>query len=308
MPHSFQIIEVPADVHREQEQMGTKFKFWYEDGQHGYCLFKEGHPNTGEDWAEKIAAALCEPLELPHAVYKLAVWRDKHGVITPNFLAADESLVPGNEVLFGRDESYPREQRYKVRQHNLKNIFTTFEPLQVQLPRETAPPEITTAQQIFLGYLMLDAWIGNTDRHHENWALIQHSENGVVTYRLAPTHDHAASLGCTLRDEERHERLTTKDQNRTVAAYAQSTKARSAIYADEDNTRPLPLLDAFRLASSYNRQNREAAKIWKARLGNVTMAQLQEVFARLPAERISNWGKEFALQMLATNRQRLLAD
>ena len=72
MPKKFQIIEVPADVQREQEQMGTKPKFWYFDDTHGYCLYKEGHPNTGEDWAERIAAELCKLLEIPHAVYKLA--------------------------------------------------------------------------------------------------------------------------------------------------------------------------------------------------------------------------------------------
>ena len=209
----------------------------------------------------------------------------------------------GNQVLFGRDEKYPAQQRFKAKKHNLANIFNTFEPLQVQLPREPAPPYFTTAQQIFLGYLMLDAWIGNTDRHHENWALIRRLENGDVTNRLAPTHDHAASLGCMLQDDERHERLTTKDRGRTVEAYAQSAKARSAIYANEADARPLPLLDAFRVASTYNP---DAAKVWLEQLESVTIGLVAGVLARLPAERISDVGKQFAARMLATNRQRLL--
>lgn len=88
-------------------------------------------------------------------------------VISKNFLGANESLIPGNEVLFRRVANYPRQEK-KTKQHSVENIFTTFEPLKVQLPKEPAPSEIVTAQQIFLGYLMLDAWIGNTDRHHEN--------------------------------------------------------------------------------------------------------------------------------------------
>lgn len=303
MPAKFQIIEVHADVQREQEQMGTKFKFWYFDEKYGYCLFKEGHPNTGEDWAERIAAELCELLEMPHAVYKLAVWQDRKGVITPNFLGDNESLEPGNQVLFGRDESYPKGQRFKVKKHNINTIFTTFEPLDVRLPKEPAPPNITTAQQIFLGYLMLDAWIGNTDRHHENWALIRGYENQSLVNRLAPTHDHAASLGCILQDDEREERLTTKDKSRTVEAYATSPKARSAIYANETDAKPLSLIDAFRAASSHNPQ---ASKIWLEKLENVTIDVVAEVFERLPESRISDAAKHFALLMLEINRRRVL--
>ncbi len=62
MPPKFQIIEVPADVPREQEQMGTKPKFWFQDEDQGYCLYKEARPNTGEDWAEKVAAEVEKPL------------------------------------------------------------------------------------------------------------------------------------------------------------------------------------------------------------------------------------------------------
>lgn len=300
MPPKFQIIEVPDDVQREQEQMGTKFKFWYLDEQHGYCLFKEGHPNTGEDWAERIAAKLCELLEMPHAVYKLAVWQNRSGVISPNFIGENESLVPGNEVLFRRDASYPKQEK-KTHKHSVETIFTTFEPLKIQLPKEPAPPQITTAQQVFLGYLMLDAWIGNTDRHHENWALIRRFENGTLTDRLAPTHDHAASLGAILLDGERLERLTTKDRNRTVEAYV--GKGRSAIFGSETDTKPLSLIEAFQAASSHNPQ---ASKIWLEKLESVTIENLQEVFERIPEESATDTARAFAIRLLEVNRQRLL--
>ena len=280
--------------------MGTKFKFWYFDSVHGYCLFKEGHPNTGEDWAERIAAELCELLKLPHAVYKLAVWQNRNGVISPNFIGKNEILAPGNEVLFRRDASYPKQEK-KTKKHSVANIFSTFEPLKVQLPKEPAPSEIVTAQQIFLGYLMLDAWIGNTDRHHENWALIRRIENGILTDRLAPTHDHASSFGAILLDEQRRERLTTKDRNRTIEAYV--NKGRSAIFGNETDTKPLSLIGAFQAASSHNPQ---ASKIWLEKLDSVTIKEIKAVFERLPEERATDTAKEFAIRLLEINRQRLL--
>lgn len=258
MREKFRIIEVPDDLFPKLEQMGTKFKFWYEDEKHGYCLFKEGHSNTGEDWAERVAAELCGLLGMPHAIYRLAVWRGGRGVNTQNFLDSNESYAAGNEVLFRLDANYPKEER-KAKKHSIENIFTAFELLKVQTPKEPAPPDITTARQVFLGYLMLDAWISNTDRHHENWETVRHFREGILTDRLAPTHDHAASLGCILQDEEKRERLTTKDRNRTVEAYANSSKARSAIFETENDAKPLSLIDAYRIASRHNPQ---ASKIW----------------------------------------------
>jgi hypothetical protein len=129
----FQIIEVPDNLSPKLEQMGTKFKFWYEDRRHGFCLFKEGHPNTGEDWAERVAAELCELLGMPHAVYRLAVWRGRRGVITQSFLGENESYSAGNEVLFRQDATYPKEER-KAKKHSVENIFTAFQSLKVQTP------------------------------------------------------------------------------------------------------------------------------------------------------------------------------
>jgi len=302
MPPKFRIIEVPDDLFPKLEQMGTKFKFWYKDATHGFCLFKEGHPNTGEDWAERVAAELCKLLGMPHAVYRLAVWRGRRGVITQNFLGSNESYAAGNEVLFRLDTNYPKEER-KAKKHSVENIFTAFESLKVQIPKESTPPDITTAKQVFLGYLMLDAWISNTDRHHENWATIRRFENEILTDRLAPTHDHAASLGCILLDDEKRERLTTKDKNRTVEAYVSRSKARSAIFANETDTKPLTLIEAFQAASSHNPK---ASEIWLEKLENVTIDDIIEIFERIPKQLISEVSKDFAICLLEINRQRLL--
>ena len=35
------------------------------------------------------------------------------------------------------------------------------------------PHSFTDARDLFVGYLLLDAWIGNGDRHHENWGFIR---------------------------------------------------------------------------------------------------------------------------------------
>lgn len=301
MPPKFQIIEVPADVPREQEQMGTKPKFWFQDADQEYRLYKEARPNTGEDWAEKIAAELCRLLHIPHAIYELAIWQNTKGVVTPNFVSQNAILIPGNEALFQRDKNYPIGQRFKVAKHTIETVFGAFRGLEVQLPLGDLLPSIATAAQLFVGYLMLDSWISNTDRHHENWALIQQAETDEQTNILAPTHDHASSLGCILLDEERRDRLTTRDMQRSVESYV--NKGRSALYESETDAKPLPLIDAFVIAS---RECPEASKLWLKSLEDVTLTEVREVFERLPDERITGTAKEFALRILEINRARLL--
>lgn len=70
-----------------------------------------------------------------------------------------------------------------------------------------------------IGYLVFDALVGNTDRHHQNWGVLWDrralSENPTrFTFQLAPTFDHGSSLGRELTDEarERHLREGTMER------------------------------------------------------------------------------------------------
>src|SRR5438132_7572406 len=45
--------------------------------------------------------------------------------------------------------------------------------------------------------LLFDAWIGNSDRHQENWGVVEFGNSG----RLAPIYDTAACLGVELPDQ-----------------------------------------------------------------------------------------------------------
>ncbi|MEG3898961.1 MULTISPECIES: hypothetical protein [unclassified Microcoleus] len=63
---------------------------------------------------------------------------------------------------------------------------------------------------------MLDAWIGNTDRHHENWGFVEvrASKTPQVIAHLAPTYDYASSLG------REHSKRLERPGDSAMAAYA----------------------------------------------------------------------------------------
>ena len=77
MSDLYPIVKVEREsVHESEEMMGSKNKFWYLDPmeEEEYWLFKYPRCNTGEHWAEKIAAEVAALLEIPHARVELAVF------------------------------------------------------------------------------------------------------------------------------------------------------------------------------------------------------------------------------------------
>jgi len=118
---------------------------------------------------------------------------------------------------------------------------------------------------------------------------------------LAPTFDHGASLARNLTDRERAERLSTKDRNRTVAAFAE--RGRSALYATGTDTRSLGTLDAF---VAFADRSPTARHAWFERLLAVNPSNVSSILERVPSDRMSPVCKEFTLALLNENQRRLL--
>lgn len=115
------------------------------------------------------------------------------------------------------------------------------------------------------GYLALDALVGNTDRHHENWGIVlaaQTDKTGKVTLvgEMAPTFDHASSLGRELLDEARERRLAEG----TIERYIR--KARGGIFREPTDRHGMsPLVAAEMLAELHP----DFFKPWQARIGEI---------------------------------------
>ena len=306
----YDIITVPRDASNTLESVGSKQKFWYyrdEINDKRPWLFKANRPGTGEDWSEKVAAELCALLGLPHVGYELATWTHTPGVVSRRLDRDDETLVLGNVVLSGRYAEYPlltEEVFARIREHTLDIVLGTLDSpdLAVQVPPEwVAPTGIETSSDVFVGYLLLDAWIGNTDRHDKNWGLVERlTTDGVLRY-LAPTFDHASSMGREVTDDERRDRLGSKDRGRQVEAYA--SRARSALFHTTADRKPMHPILAFQRAAQARPR---AASTWLEHLRSVSDATVEAVIERIPAIRMTDHSRTFALRVLNLNRATLL--
>jgi len=232
----YEVVHVTREP-AQSEQLGSKTKFWFMADDGTPFLFKEGRPNTGENWAEKIVSELCNLLGLPHAEYELAVWNDTRGVVTRSFVPPGGRLLFGNELLARFVKHYAAHRVHKQTQHTVSAVMAILRARDIELPIDYQSDAVVLAADLFTGYLMLDAWVGNTDRHHENWGLLVIPPRRIV---IAPTFDHASSLGRNEADERRQDRLITKDKRRSIEAYA--IRARSAFFRSVNDNRPLSTL------------------------------------------------------------------
>ena len=298
---TYPIIELSADVPEQLEQLGTKTKFWYHDSNGRRMLFKEGRPDTGENWAEKVCCELCRKLDLPHAEYELAKWKgSRKGVVSPTFVPKGGRLVLGNELLAKVVDDYDNTHQFHVRQHTVRIVMAVTSSGNIGLPSGWSQPQaISDAAGVMVGYLMLDALVSNQDRHHENWGLIFLPEQGVY---FAPTFDHASSLGRNEPDEKRLERLSTTDKGRDVEAYVK--RAKSAFYLTNTSAKPLTTLGTFSEAAKIRP---EAARYWLRQLSTVQNEDFMAILTEVPETEISAPARDFACRMMEINAKRLLA-
>lgn len=268
------------------EQLGSKPKFWFrlsDDDQP--WLFKYTRENTGEDWSEKIASELAHLLEIPAAQVELALFMGKRGSASRSFVLTKQGfdLIHGSEVLSGRVLDYEKSKQWHQSQHSIKNIITAVEA--TFTPRQRIQQLRTLA-----GFIVLDAVICNTDRHHDNWGLLRGPfGRGRARHQVAPSFDHASSLGRELADDRRKALLKSND----IERYA--LKGRGGIYWKEsDEKGENPLLLAIKAAKEYP----SYFAPWIQKLRKLHPEDMAGIVERVPVICMSKEAREFSHRLM----------
>lgn len=274
--------------------MGSKPKFWFrrsDDDQP--WLFKFSREGTGEDWAEKIAAEVATVLTVPAPGIELAEFNGRRGSISRSFVLQREGwdLVHGNELLAAYVSGYQRDLVFRQSQHTLDNILTVL--------RQVFPDPEQSGVQIkhLAGYLILDALIGNTDRHHENWGILRRTRaDGSLEETLAPSFDHASSLGREMLPDQRERYL----RERSIETYAR--RGRGGIYvamADQRGANPLELV--LQMAPTMP----EAFQPWLAGVRALSSASIQSIINAVPETLMDSTAKRFTAALVDYTRTQL---
>ena len=292
MPVLYPIVKVKPEWLRDPEDMGSKKKFWYLalGEQAGYWLFKYPQAGTGQHWAEKIAAEVAKLVNIQCAKVELAVFGSEQGSVTKAFTGGKRELIHGNQILVRTVYGYDPERKFHQSSHTLANIWRAIDRV---FKGNTGA---SRAKLRLAECLVLDALIGNTDRHHENWGILRKRVGDRWKGSVAPSFDHASSLGRELQDVRR-ERLLAENR---VGEYAE--KGRGAIYWSEDDRHgPSPLELVRRAVMSYPDLFLPVGKKFEKLDGKA----MKDIVNRIPDGWISSFARKFAVDLLCYNFEQL---
>lgn len=296
----FPVVDVSGWEVVRDETSGAEEKAWLRHAETGQdWLFKavtvkQGHVH-GEDWAEKSAAHLANLVGVPCAPIELARRGTSQGSISLDLRPKLFDLQEGRILLEGRPGFVHQPGRRGGHPgHSLENILAVLDGA---LP----PPgwegfSDATAFDVFAGYVMLDAWIANTDRHDNNWAVLRHAtETGPL--RLSGSYDHASSLGFGVLDSNRTRTLAEPGG---IRRWCERGLARCF---EHTPGLPIPtLVDAAKKALDL--ASLAAREHWLSKLDQVSDGDMRRIVTRIPG--MSDPARTFAVSVLDVNRRRVL--
>ena len=302
MQDTYPVVEVQASWLLGDEQMGSKDKFWVQlpDDANPW-LFKYSRESagkiTGEHWAEKIAAEIAALLGVPHARVELAVLNGSLGSLSQRFMDLSRSgvsmeLVHGNVLLAGYVTGYDLNKQNKQSDHTLGNVLKVVESL-FPSPRE----RILSMRQL-AGYLVLDALILNTDRHHENWGVLRATTpEGAVSYEIAPSFDHASSLA---RNEPPEKLAAWLNETGRIEHYMKG--AHGGIYLAENHSKGA---NPYTIAEKAIVEWPDYFAYWQDVLNKTEQQAIDRIVDRVPDSVMAIEQKRFVKALLAFTLSKL---
>ena len=285
-----------ATLFARDEQAGTREKFWTVRPDGELWLYKKPRPtNLGEVWSEKVASEIARLIGVSCAEVQLTRHGDEIATLSRSFNPQEWLSYHGNSVLANVISGYDRHRRFGQNAHSVKNIVLAIVDL-----ADKGLLDIVAASDRLASYAVLDAVIGNTDRHHENWMIMLDPEHNQ--FQVAPSYDHASSLGRELSDCRRRQLL---DQGRVLNYImgGKGKRGKGGIYADSSRAIPLSPL---RLAQLICRWRPDVARPALERVRALADQEMRMAIDRVPPDFMSGAAKDFAYQYLTTCKAELL--
>lgn len=197
---------------------GRREKYWLESPDKKQVgLFKYPKTDKSTDFiSEFISYKICEQLNIPVAKVSIACLNNRIGSLSYKI---DGQLLDGVTILSSFYEDYSTKKMIDEK----TNKYYSIEMILTSLKEYGLDKD-------FIPVVIIDYLIGNSDRHHSNWALNIIDGN----YYLAPLYDNGSSLCCYVEEEKIDSYF--KDNCRFNALI--TTKSRSVIRIHGEKNKP----------------------------------------------------------------------
>ncbi len=146
--------------------------------------------------SEYIGSHIFESLNIDVQETELGIMDGENVVVMKNFLKEDEKLIAFNDV---GDSTLERD----------KELYQyTYEDIMAMLSENTKSTDVQETIDRFWDMFIVDALIGNFDRHGGNWGFIKIGN----AYRIAPVYDNASCLYPRLNTDERIDHVLSSEE------------------------------------------------------------------------------------------------
>ncbi|WP_071285757.1 hypothetical protein [Mycolicibacterium llatzerense] len=313
MVDSYDVVNLADWIRGESEPGGDEAKRWFvapESSRHaGHWLFKPRRIKTlklsrerqrrgddpdvlvrGEDWAEKISYEVAKLIDVPAAetelatVVQLRTDERVYGSMSRDMRPRAWAWTPGAALLAERDDQFDAQS---CRGHTISAIYGALDGLLGPVGTRYAD---WRAFDVFAGYLLLDAWIANTDRHAHNWGVLQDPRTGDIC--LGPSFDHGSALASGDEDRVRAQRV----EQETVDQWCEHGRTKR-FNGGETISLVDVAVEALAVCTGAARQH------WAAQITDVDLDLCFDTVAATP--NLSDPTRSFVRTALATNRKRI---
>lgn len=171
------------------EGSGRSEKIWLvnpSNGDVGLFKFTKSEYTT-EHLSEKIATEIAQLINIKCMKVDIGIYDSKVGSLSYRINKKDENLIEGIRLINRYYPSYDPNLLYdeeKGEYYSLEMILNSLQEYDFQ--------------KDFLKISLFDFLIGNTDRHQNNWAILQKNES----IRLCPLYDNGSSLCCYIQESK----------------------------------------------------------------------------------------------------------
>lgn len=124
-------------------------------------------------------------------------------VVMKDFIGEDEIFVPFNDV--GDSTLEQSRERYQYTYHDIMQM----------LEENMKLTDVEGTIQHFWNMYLIDAWIGNFDRHGSNWGFLKKDNR----YRMAPIYDNGSSLFPRLNTDMKLQRILDSKEEMLKRVY-----------------------------------------------------------------------------------------
>lgn len=209
------------------EGSGRSQKIWLKNpinSQIGLFKYKKDI-ETKDHVSEKLASDLGALLELPCAHIEIGIYQKHEGSMSYLINKDHEDLIEGIWLISQYYPNYSAEKMYDPTLNEYYSIHMLVKSI-----------EKYGLIKDLLKMLVFDCLIGNSDRHQNNWAILN---KGDGNYQFSPLYDNSSSLCCYILEKELKNYF---GNDLRIIQSIVNTKSKSIVRIDEKNkTKPTHL-------------------------------------------------------------------